>query len=166
MTTQEPLWEGLQTGPIGIDRVVARSEIMEILHEYAYMAVEHADFAGMDRLFHRDGQFVLTTGTAVPSSEIHRVVSGSEPNFIRHHITTVKINFTSDTTAETDSFFIAVTDLAVPDHWGRWRDAFRRGADGQWLLNRKEPIIEGFAPDSWVATVLLPALPDAQDARA
>jgi ketosteroid isomerase-like protein len=162
VTTPGPLQQGGVTkGPTGVDRVVARSQIIEVLHEYANMAVEQADFAGMSRLFHDDGRFVLTTGTAVPSNEIHRVVGGNEPTFIRHHITTIKIGFTSDTTAQTDSYFIAFTDLATPDHWGRWRDGFRRGADGRWLLIRKEPVIEGFAPDSWVATVLLPALADA-----
>lgn len=165
MTAPEPLQRaGVRKGPTGLDRVAARSQIMEVLHEYANMAVEQADFAGMHRLFHEDGRFILTTGAAVSCTEIHRVVSGSEPNFIRHHITTVRIDFTSDTTADTDSYFIAVTDLAVPDHWGRWRDTFRRGADGRWLLTRKEPVIEGFAPGSWVATVLLPSLSDTQDA--
>lgn len=161
MTTPRPLQDnGVQPGPTGVDRVIARSQITEVLHEYAHMAVEQADFGGMDRLFHDDGRFILTTGTAVPSNQIHRVVGGNEPTFIRHHITTIKIDFTSETTAQTDSYFIAVTDLAVPDHWGRWRDTFNRTADGRWLLTRKEPVIEGFAPGSWVATVLLPALED------
>lgn len=164
MTTPEPgtaRQDRVHAEPAGVERLIARSQITEILHEYANMAVEQADFAGMSRLFHADGVFVLTTGAAVPCSDIHRVVNGNEPTFIRHHITTTKIEFTSETTAQTDSFFIALTDLAAPDHWGRWRDAFRRGNDGKWLLTRKEPIIEGFAPDSWVATVLLPALQDA-----
>lgn len=144
--------------PTGIDRAVARSEIVEILHSYANMAVERADFAGMSGLFHEDGQFVLPNGTVVPIDEIHRVVNGSEPNFVRHHITTINIEFTSGTTASADSYFVAYTDLATPDHWGRWRDLFRRAPDGKWLLTSKAPIIEGFADTGWVATVLLPSL--------
>jgi SnoaL-like domain len=146
--------------PTGVDRAVARSEIVEILHSYANMAVERADFAGMSRLFHEDGQFVLPNGTVVPMSEIHRVVNGNEPKFVRHHITTINIEFTSGTTASADSYFVAYTDLATPDHWGRWRDLFRCGTDGRWLLTSKAPIIEGFADMSWVATVLLPSLTD------
>jgi hypothetical protein len=144
--------------PTGVDRVVARSEIVEILHSYANMAVEKADFAGMSRLFHEDGQFILPGGTVVPISEIHRVVNGSEPDFVRHHITTINIEFTSETTASADTYFVAYTDLATPDHWGRWRDLFRRAPDGRWLLTSKAPIIEGFADTGWVATVLLPSL--------
>jgi len=140
-----------------VERAVARSEITAVLHRYANMAVEQADFAGMAVLFTPDGQFVLPDGTPVPATEIEKVVAGNEPSFIRHHITTIQIDFISDTTATTDSFFIAYTDLASPDHWGRWRDSFRRADDGRWLLTSKQPVIEGFAPEGWVATVLLPA---------
>ena len=142
----------------GIDRAVARSEITEVLHTYARIAIEQADFAAMSRLFHEDGQFVLPDQTALPCTEIHRVVNGNEPTFIRHHITTIDIEFTSGTTAETDSYFVAFTDLAAPDHWGRWIDKFKRTSDGSWLLTQKAPIIEGFAPTGWVGTVLLPSL--------
>lgn len=144
--------------PTGIDRAIARDQIVEILHAYAHMAVEQADFAAMSALFHQDGQFVLPDGTVVPCNEIHRVVNGNEPTFIRHHITTIQIDFTSAATASADSYFVAATDLAWPDHWGRWRDSFRRGADGRWLLTSKAPTIEGFAPTSWAATVLMPSL--------
>jgi hypothetical protein len=139
-------------------RAVARSQMTEILHRYANMAVEQADFDGMAVLFTADGQFILPDGTPVAATEIAKVVNGNEPTFIRHHITTIQIDFTGDTTATADSYFIAYTDLAQPDHWGRWRDTFR-DEDGRWLLTSKQPVIEGFSPVGWVATVLLPSLP-------
>lgn len=140
------------------DRAVARSEITEILHRYANMAVDTADFEGMAVLFTPDGQFILPDGTTVPAGDIRKVVNGTEPTFIRHHITTIHIDFTSDTTASTDSFFIAYTDLAQPDHWGRWTDTFRREDDGRWLLTSKQPVTEGFSPEGWFGSVLLPSL--------
>lgn len=158
MTLTDPHAGNIADQPTGIDRVIARDQIVEILHRYAHMAVEKADFAAMSGLFHQDGQFILPNGTVVPCTEIHRVVNGNGPTFIRHHITTIHIDFTSTTTASTDSYFVASTDLAAPDHWGRWRDSFRRGIDGQWLLTSKAPNIEGFAPAGWVATVLTPSL--------
>lgn len=146
------------TTSAAIERSAARSAITEILHRYANMAVEQADFAGMAVLFTSDGQFVLPDGTAFPATEIHRVVNGQEPNFIRHHITTIQIDFSSETTATADSFFIAFTDLAQPDHWGRWRDSFRREDDGRWLLTSKQPLVEGFSLSGWWGTVLIPSL--------
>jgi len=140
------------------ERAVARSQISEVLHRYANMAVDQADFAGMAVLFTADGQFVLPNGTPVAATEIEKVVAGEEPSFIRHHITTIQIDFTSETTATADSFFIAYTDVAQPDHWGRWRDSFRREDDGRWLLTSKHPVVEGFHPQGWLARVLVPTM--------
>jgi hypothetical protein len=139
-------------------RAVARSEITEVLQRYANMAVEEADFAGMTRLFTSDGQFVLLDGTSVPATEIERIVDGHEAKWIRHHLTTVHIDFTSESTANTDSYYIAFTDLAQPDHWGRWRDSLRLEPDGRWMLTSKQPVVEGFNPEGWIASVLFPAL--------
>lgn len=140
------------------ERAVARSEITALVHRYAYMAVEKADFAAMATLFHPDGEFVLPNGTVLPPTEIHRIVSGQEPTFIRHHYTTMAIDFTSATTATADTFSIVYTDLAQPDHWGRMKDTLRRGEDGRWLFTRKQPVVEGYAPNSWLATVLIPSI--------
>lgn len=139
-------------------RAVARSEITEVLQHYANLAVEKADFAAMARLFTDDGQFILLDGTAVPAAEIERIVAGHEATWIRHHMTTVRIEFTGEDTATADSYYIAFTDLAQPDHWGRWRDTLRREPDGRWLLTSKQPLVEGYHPDGWIATVLLPAM--------
>ena len=139
-------------------RAVARSEITEVLQRYANLAVEQADFAGMARLFTTDGHFILLDGTAVPATEIERIVDGHEAKWIRHHLTTIHIDFTSETTATADSYYIAFTDLAQPDHWGRWRDTFQLEPDSGWMLTSKQPLVEGFHPDGWIATVLFPAL--------
>ena len=147
-----------RTSTEAIERAVARSEITAMLHRYANMAVEQADFAGMARLFTDDGQFILLDGTAVPATEIERIVEGHEATWIRHHLTTIQIDFPTETTATADSYYIAFTDLAHPDHWGRWRDSFRRESDGRWMLTSKQPVVEGVNPEGWIATVLFPAL--------
>jgi len=141
-----------------LERMIARSEITAILQRYANMAVENADFAGMARLFTDDGTFILLDGTAVPVTEIEKIVAGHEATWIRHHLTTIQIDFTSETTATADSYYIAFTDLAQPDHWGRWRDTLRREPDGRWMLTSKQPLVEGFHPEGWIGTVLYPAM--------
>lgn len=142
----------------GAERAVARSEITEVLQRYANLAVENADFAAMAKLFTPDGKFILLDGTAVPPAEIERIVAGHEATWIRHHLTTVQIDFTSESTATTDSYYIAFTDLAQPDHWGRWHDTLRREPDGRWMLTSKQPVVEGYHPEGWIATVLFPAM--------
>lgn len=141
----------------GLDRAVARSEITEVLQHYANLAVEEADFAAMARLFTADGTFILLDGTAVPTTDIEKIVAGHEATWIRHHLTTIRIEFTSATTATADSYYIAFTDLAQPDHWGRWRDTLRH-EDGRWMLTSKQPVVEGYHPEGWIATVLFPAM--------
>ena len=143
--------------PEGWERTVARSEITEVLQHYAHLAVEEADFAAMARLFTDDGVFVLLDGTAVPRNEIEQIVAGNEAAWIRHHLTTVHIEFTSATTATADSYYIAFTHLAQPDHWGRWHDTLRH-EDGRWKLASKQPVVEGHHPEGWIATVLFPAM--------
>lgn len=148
----------VESTSVAIERAVARSQITEILQRYAAMAVEQADFDGMTVLFTPEGQFVLPDGTVLPCTEIRKVVNGMEPNVIRHHITTIQIDFADDRTATADSFFIAYTDLAQPDHWGRWRDSLARQDDGRWLLTSKQPVVEGWAPNGFWGSVLLPSL--------
>lgn len=140
------------------ERIIARSEITALLQRYANLAVENADFAAMAQLFSDDGTFILLDGSAVPKTEIERIVAGNESVFIRHHLTTIHIEFTGDDTATTDSYYIAFTNLAQPDHWGRWLDTLRREPDGRWVFTSKQPVLEGYHPDGWVATILLPAM--------
>lgn len=142
-----------------IERSAARSAITEILHRYANMAVEQADWAGMAELFTPDAEFILPDGRTFPPTELHQIVNGhEEPTFVRHHITTIQIDFTSASTATADSFFVVFTHMAQPDHWGRWKDTFRREADGRWLLTRRQPVIEGYSSTGWWGTVLIPSL--------
>ena len=136
------------------DRAVARSEITEILHRYTSMAREDADFPAMADLFTEDGVFVLPGGVEVPRTEIHRIAEAAPPRLIRHHVTTIDIRFHGDDSAETESFFIAYSDLVQPDHWGRWRDRFRRTPAGHWLLTRKEPLLDGYSPGGYLERTL------------
>lgn len=141
-----------------IARSAARSAITEVVYSYANMAVEQADWAAMATLFTHDGEFALPDGRVFPPNEIYRIVDGhDEPSFVRHHVTTIQIDFTSETTATADCFFTVYTDMAQPDHWGRWKDSFRREADGRWLLTRMQPVIEGYSPTGWWGTVLIPS---------
>jgi hypothetical protein len=140
--------------PVSIDHALARSQIIELLHRYAYLARDHADWDAMVPLFAPDGVFITPFGP-VPPTEISKIEMGVDIQFIRHHITTIDIEFVDETHAVAESFYLAVTDLAQPDHWGNWRDELR--FDGtRWLLTRKDPNggKTGWHPDGYLARAM------------
>lgn len=132
-----------------IARADDRALIGAVVHRYAHTARDKMDFADMLGLFTADAVLVLPDGTAVPPSDLGKVIRGGEAAFIRHHITTVDICFTADDEADSDTFFFAITDEAAPDHWGYWHDTFRRQPEGHWLIERREIKVDGAAPTSW-----------------
>ena len=138
------------------ERAEARSAITELLHRYAAMAREDADFAAMVPLFSEDAVFILPGDVEVPPTDIHKIAEGAPPAFIRHHVTTVDINFTSVDSARAETYFIAYTDLVQPDHWGVWRDELRKTPTG-WRLTRKHPVVEGFTPGGYFERAIIAA---------
>lgn len=136
------------------DRSLAKAAILDVLHRYAYLAQEDADFEAMVPLFTPDGTFTLPNGEVVAPADIQSIVATGQPDFIRHHVTTVAIDFLDEDHARADTYFIAYTDVAQPDHWGRWEDLLDRQPDGSWLFADKHPIVEGYAPVSFWADLL------------
>ncbi|MGW6620843.1 nuclear transport factor 2 family protein [Nocardia sp. NPDC055002] len=126
-----------------------RALIHAVVHRYAHTARDKMDFADMLALFTTDAVLVLPDGTPIPPSELGKVIRDGEAAYIRHHITTVDICFTGPTEAQVDTFFFAITDEAAPDHWGMWRDTFRKQADTSWLIRERAIVVEGSAPSGW-----------------
>lgn len=129
----------------------ARSEITSVMHRYASLAREGADFSAMAKCFTPDALYRLPHGVAIPPSRMVEVVRGNEAKYIRHHITTIDIQFVGENEARSEAFYLALTDLACPDHWGMWRDVFRRQADGSWLIQDRTIVVDGAAPGGWYA---------------
>ncbi|KAJ5759486.1 hypothetical protein N7520_006642 [Penicillium odoratum] len=137
--------------PGSIERVTAITEIERILHKYCIMARENAPFSEMAKLFHSNGIFRLPNGAGVPVQEMGTVVQGKPPAFIRHHLTSVDIEFSNETEAKTKSLFFAMTTTSTIDHWGYWQDVFSRTEDGQWLIEVREIVVEGQDANGWYA---------------
>ncbi|WP_329410625.1 nuclear transport factor 2 family protein [Nocardia vinacea] len=136
---------------------IARSDdralITAVLHRYAALAREDADWSAIAELFTVDAQFRLQDGTTFARDEISGVVRGEEAAIIRHHVTTVDITFLSDDEAHTETFYVAITDEAGPDHWGTWHDVFRRQADGTWSIAERLVTADGADPDGWLMRI-------------
>lgn len=126
-----------------------RALIQAVVHRYAYNGREGVDIADMVPLFTDDAVAILPNGAEVPIRNLSDVLQGEEAKYIRHHLTTVDIKWTSDTTADTESQFIALTNEASPDHWGCWRDKFAKQNDGTWQITQRAIVVEGGAPTGW-----------------
>ena len=131
---------------------VARSQIQNTFHRYAVLANETPDIAKMAALFHEDGTFRLPNGFVVKPRDLLDVVRGNNPDFIRHHITSIDMKFVSSSEAKTQSYFFAITRKSSFDHWGQWQDIVRKTADGRWLIFDRSVVVEGGDPNGWYKT--------------
>lgn len=78
------------------------------------------------------------------------VVHGA--SFVRHHLSTSKINITSPTTATARTYWVAWTDIG-PDHNGVYLDDFRKVGD-EWLIALRRVRRDWSAPDSLFVTAI------------
>lgn len=67
---------------------------------------------------------------------------------LRHHISSILIEFMDEVTAVASSYFLAVTNEG-PDHWGRYSDQVLL-VNGVWRFARRTVIHEGFRPGAWI----------------
>lgn len=141
--------------PGSLERTVALSEIQVVLNTYCTLARENADWDQMATLFTADAKFRFGPdgSIVVQPSQLSAVVGGGEAAFIRHHLTSWRATFTSDTEARVESQFLAITNqapLGSLDHWGRWEDIFVK-VGAAWVIKDRLVIGEGAHPDGWLA---------------
>jgi len=63
---------------------------------------------------------------------------------VRHHVSSIAIEAdVTGGTATSSSYFFVVTEIG-PDHWGTYRDTFRRDdTTGRWLFTERQVTVEG-----------------------
>ncbi|KAK5088286.1 hypothetical protein LTR05_002503 [Lithohypha guttulata] len=135
------------------EEAIARSHITKVIHRYARLARENCDWDGIAKCFETDGIYRLPDRRILSPSQAREVVRGKEAAFIRHHLTTVDIEFTSEEEAHSQAQFFATTEYEFADHWGYWEDTFRRQKDGTWLIHERTIVTEGHHPEGWSAKV-------------
>lgn len=137
--------------------LVAREEIRELVAQYAHCG-DGGRFADMVALFVDDG--VLRIDDRPPLAgrdamsaflgETRRDLPASPATrYIRHHVSTLRIDVASSDAATGAAYFFVVTDRG-PDHWGRYRDRYVRVA-GRWRFAERRVRVDGTAPGSWAA---------------
>jgi hypothetical protein len=77
--------------------------------------------------------------------------AGAEPpphRFVRHHVTTVRIQDLTRERAGASAYFVVYTALGA-DHWGRYRDILSP-LDGEWLFAHRRVTVDAAAPWSYL----------------
>jgi len=76
--------------------------------------------------------------------------SGAEPRRIRHHVSSLRIDFDGPDAATATCYFLSTVGDGV-DHWGVYRDQFVRDGD-RWLFAHRHVTTEGRTPGGWAAS--------------
>lgn len=119
------------------------------MHRYASLARENCNWEELGKLLAPGAIYRLVDGTELSAHQMSDVVRGNEAKYIRHHITTIDIQFLSDSEAHCEALFFAATDTTFNDHWGHWKDIFRKQGDGSWLIQDRSIVVEGMASGGW-----------------
>lgn len=88
----------------------------------------------LDRRY--DGREAIRAFMAAPSI-IPKPTNTVARGFVSHHLTTCRIDLTSDTTASVRTYWLVISAIGV-DHSGYYDDRFRKVGD-EWLLTYRKP---------------------------
>lgn len=88
----------------------------------------------------RAGIVTVLSGRADAEPPPHR--------FVRHHVTTIRLQNLTRERAEAAAYFVVYTAFGA-DHWGRYRDVLTP-LDGEWLLAHRRVTVDAAAPWSYL----------------
>ena len=94
-----------------------------------------------------DGREAIRLWMAAPS--VIPQPKGPSPGFVSHHLTTCRIELTSERTAKVRTYWLVITAIGV-DHSGYYDDRFSK-IDETWLIAYRRPRTLWMSPQSLVA---------------
>jgi hypothetical protein len=145
-----------------LEELLAREGVRKTIHGYT-AAGDSRDGEGFARLFADDAVLEFAGFGPVPGfrsaglAEIRArtaswsPVPGKDPSlslasFIRHNLTSCRIDLTGPDSANARTYFVVFTDIG-PDHAGTYDDKFiRRGED--WLFVHRRVALDWRSPES------------------
>ena len=139
----------------------AREEVRHTIASYTY-AADNGHFDDVAELFATDGVLEVqgiggarAEGRQAILDFFHGVggdvVTTAPPGRMQHHVTGVRVDVTSPTTATATCYFTVMTGAGV-DHWGRYKDQFTPVPDGRWLFAHRLVRTDGRTPGGWADT--------------
>ena len=132
-----------------LDDLLAREAIRHTMSVYN-TAGDGNDADGWAGAFTEDG--VLATGSirfegrdAIRQSKLDRI-KAAHAQFVRHNITTSRIDLTGPGVAKAKTYFVVFTE-AGPDHAGHYLDDWRKVGD-DWLIAHRNVVVDWKSPES------------------
>ena len=131
-------------------------------------SVDSGDVDGVVSAFTDDAQLELSSGTKVRGKAAIRafylpVIGPDRPDraagepipLLRHNLTTSRVEFVDDNTAQGWTYFMTLTRHGL-DHAGRYVDRLVRQGE-RWLLDDRRILVEWYGSPSWYEQVRLKA---------
>jgi len=134
--------------------VAARLEIEDTIGRYARYA-DSGRSQDLASLFTADGVLAAGDDEARGRAAITAYLEGNKTSLaagdgggrIRHHVSSLRIDLISETSARATCYFLAITGTG-PDHWGVYRDELVH-EEQRWRFARRTAIVEGHAAGGW-----------------
>jgi hypothetical protein len=111
--------------------------------------IESEDRSGNKAIYFEGRDAILAWQTAwknAPKGSNDTPNVQRKAQFVRHNLTTSKIDLTGPDTANVRTYWMVITDVG-PDHSGVYVDKFRK-EDGHWLIAHRKVRTDWFAPNS------------------
>jgi hypothetical protein len=129
---------------------LAREAIRYTLASYN-LAGDGNDAAGYAAVFTEDGvlesaDFHLVGRGQIEAWKAARIKAPPPAKFVRHNLTTSRIDLTGPERAEGRTYFVVFTEVG-PDHSGYYTDVFRKVGE-QWLIAHRKVWLDWRAHDS------------------
>lgn len=127
-----------------LSHLAARDAIRQLVAEYTHLG-DGGQIDEMVRLFEDDAVLDTADRKYVGRDEMHGffsgIADGTAPgprrSFVRHFIANHSIEMTGPTTANGASYWLVISDMGLETS-GRYRDTYRRGADGRWRFTSRK----------------------------
>ena len=135
--------------------LVVRESVRQTLADYT-AATDRFDLSALAACFGPDGVLEFTggseplTGPAAIESGLASAMadppSGKTPTYVRHHVSSIRLESAARDNVRVSSYFAVFTDVGL-DHWGRYRDVLA-SYQGRWLFAHRRITVDGFAAES------------------
>lgn len=137
--------------------LAAREGVRHTVASYAHL-VDAGRLDDVVQLFALDGVIDVVDGGSAQGHEALRAFFGgigsslrsSRIPRIRHHTSNLRITAVEPDRAESDCYFLCLTDVGA-DHWGRYRDQLVR-IDTAWYFERRSVRTDGWVEGGWAAS--------------